>query len=500
MEVSSTVEFDWIFGKESPYRRVVVSGAIIVQASFGVRFAGGVLERIYQWKYGDRREVPSIACEREATKYQKTSRLSPSSPEFCPRVPRVHTVNLGGGGSSLRVRIFCSILTLSGFATFIYALGSPTVVAGDQIDTNDGGRLLWKAGASPCALTKPVVSADMLFVGSCDGKFYALEKKSGSVVWSHDTNAERSLPSGSFLISPLLRKDLVLTGTVSGCAAPEASYVYAFDKRTGKERWKLKASAASATFADIDEADPNGAVVFGTREGEWLSVQAVSGKVNWRFRATPPHTNCEKKISVATDGVNVCLLAQDGSLHCLEAKSGRELWAQDPASAVTTQLLMYKDVLYFGTADERILGINPESGRRLVELKLSHKAVGGITESDSEARGDFEFAFGIDKTGRQRTLLAFSDNFASILWSRVSVEPLTSEEPEPWKGRAFVGNCKGDIVAYNALSGSLQWNGHVDGCVRAFSHDNSTLYITTREGALYSLVLSSSHSHAALAD
>src|SRR6266513_2941511 len=48
IEVDSGSEIDRIFAKESSRAWVVVSGPIVVQSRFRVRFAGGVLERIRQ--------------------------------------------------------------------------------------------------------------------------------------------------------------------------------------------------------------------------------------------------------------------------------------------------------------------------------------------------------------------------------------------------------------------------------------------------------------------
>lgn len=318
-----------------------------------------------------------------------------------------------------------------------------------------------------------------MFVGTCEGKFYAIANDSGSVIWSHDSRAEGA--SGGFQAVPLLRKDLVIAGTFDGCNATTGGYVFGFDQHTGKLRWKVQAGVGSVAFVDIDDAD----IVFGTPQGEWLSVEASSGKVNWRFRATSPGANCENRISAVTDGVNVCLLAYDGTVHCLEAKSGRELWKQNPSSPLTTCVFMYKDVLYFGTADGHIYGFNPEKGQPLVQLKLAYVPIGNFVWSDEETKGGFEFVYATDKNNGNGAVLGFSDEFEAVIWNRTLTDYGTSEHPEPWKGRLFAGNCRGDIVAYSASTGVPKWKGHVDGCVKAFSHGRSALYVAVAEGAIY---------------
>jgi len=384
------------------------------------------------------------------------------------------------------VRMCLSSFALIGPVTMLLALPVSNTSAQSKLDemAQAGAvRMLWKADSSPCVLTKPMVSKNVLFVGSCDRKFYALEKKSGRVVWSYDTRVDGD--SGIFQAIPLLHKDLVIAGTVGQCGAADAGYVFAFDQRTGKVRWRLKASVASVAFADIDDAAPNSSIVFGTREGEWLSIEASSGSVNWRFNTTPPGPNCESRISVVTDGASVCLLSYDRNVHCLQAKSGHELWKQSPPSPLTTDVFMYKDVLYFGAANSHIYGLDPENGRTLVRLKTAYTLHGNIAESDKDTKGDFEFAYATGKNSGNDAVVSFADEFGSVLWSRTSTELWTTGAPEPWKGRLFAGNCKGDILAYSTPDGKPWWSGHINGCISSFTHDDSSLYISTREGVVY---------------
>jgi len=376
----------------------------------------------------------------------------------------------------LNLRTHCSLLFFSILFVSVSILASATK---DQSTANNAPQLLWKATPNPCALTEPVVGGESVFVGTCEGKFYAIANDRGSVFWSHDSRAEGA--SGGFQATPLLRKDLVIAGTFDGCNATTGGYVFGFDQHTGKLRWKLQAGIGSVAFVEIDDAN----VFFGTPQGEWLSVEPNSGKVNWRFRATPPGTNCEKRISAVTDGMHVCLMAYDGTVHCLDAKSGRELWKQNPSSPLTTRVFMYKDVLYFGTADGHIYGFNPENGQPLVQLKLDYVPVGDFVWSHEGAKGEFEFVYATDKNKDSGAVLGFSDEFEAVIWDRTFIAHGTSEHPAPWKGRLFAADCKGDIVAYSASTGVPEWKGHVEGCVKAFNHSRSTLYVAVAEGAIY---------------
>jgi outer membrane protein assembly factor BamB len=256
--------------------------------------------------------------------------------------------------------------------------------------------------------------------------------------------------------------------------------VYAFEPKTGKVRWKLKASGPSTSFAEMDHA-----VVFGTREDEWIAVTVGSGKVNWKFSEAGPDAQCEIRTAPVTDGQTVNLVAHDGTLFALNG-AGRKIWSQQPSSPVTTSLFIYKDVLYFGAADRHIYGLDPATGRPLNNLATPAIPKGRFAWG-SRGGVETEYVFGIEKKDGQSRgmLLKFSDEFERVLWTQPAEREWTSEQPHVWKDWVIAGTCKGDIVAYGTTDGKQAWSEHVKGCIRSFGHDESTLYIGVQEGTVY---------------
>jgi outer membrane protein assembly factor BamB len=277
----------------------------------------------------------------------------------------------------------------------------------------------------------------------------------------------------------LLYQGTLYISTDRGCGA-EGGYVYAFEQRTGKLRWKYRASGPSTGFAQIDNF-----IIFGTRDDEWLSVVMSSGKEKWAFRDALPDPQCEIRASPVTDGKGVYLVTHDGAVVGLNA-SGHKIWSQRPSSPVTTSLLVYKDVLYFGTGDQHVHGLHPADGSSLGELKIPAIAKGRFSWSH-KGEADVEYVFAAaEKAGQsQGVLLAFSDEFERVLWSASSEREWTSEQPHLWRDWIIAGNCKGDLVAYRAADGKQAWSDHVKGCIRSFGHDDSTLYIGVQEGTVY---------------
>jgi len=225
--------------------------------------------------------------------------------------------------------------------------------------------------------------------------------------------------------------------------------------------------------------------VFGTREDEWISIVDDSGKINWKFSESGPDPQCEIRTAPVTDGETVNFLAHDGTVFAVNRR-GRKIWSQRPSSPVTTSLFMYKDALYFGTADGHIYGLDPPNGSQLSSLMTTAIPKGRFASgSKGEVESEYVFATSRKDGQQQGVLLAFSDEFERELWSSSSDREWTSEEPHVWKDWIIAGNCKGDVVAYRAADGKQAWSARVKGCIRSFGHDDSTLYIGAQEGTVY---------------
>lgn len=255
--------------------------------------------------------------------------------------------------------------------------------------------------------------------------------------------------------------------------------VYAFDQQSGKLRWKVPASGPSTGFVRLGTS-----VIFGTPQDEWESVDAHSGKINWTFSSAFPDPQCESRKSLMTDGVDVYFFTHDNSLHALRP-SGRSLWTYTPPAPVTTSLISYKDVLYFGASDH-LYGVNPSNGKVISQLKLDATTEGAFAWA-SVGDSELEYVFAIrDENGKKiGVLLAFNDEFEKTMWTQTSPREWSSEKPHIRADLIIAGNCRGELAAYRAADGASQWRDSLKGCIRSIAHDGELLYIGTQEGTVY---------------
>ena len=125
-----------------------------------------------------------------------------------------------------------------------------------------------------------------MFIGSCAGNFYAINKTTGQLQWSYDIR--RDGKQQSFHGDPLVVDDLILIGTDQNCVSDGVGHVYAFERDSGKVRWKYRSTSVPT---DILQIGSN--VYFGSFQDKWSSVDLRTGSLNWSFSTGAPNENCD---------------------------------------------------------------------------------------------------------------------------------------------------------------------------------------------------------------
>jgi outer membrane protein assembly factor BamB len=187
------------------------------------------------------------------------------------------------------------------------------------------GRELWRLDAAAVE-TSPLLVGKLLYFGSWDGTFYALNARTGKVRWTFDAGA-------GITSSPAYD-----AGTVF--AASDDGHVFALDARTGKLRWQ------AASFSR-----------FGRRE---------------YFYATPTVAYGRVYIGNA-----------DGTLYAFGARSGRLLWARRAGTYIYTAAAAWHETIYVGTWDGYFSAFDAATG----DLRWRHDSAGGISGAPTVMAG-----------------------------------------------------------------------------------------------------------------
>jgi outer membrane protein assembly factor BamB len=246
----------------------------------------------------------------------------------------------------------------------VYAYASNNLVRAWNVTD---GTLLWTFGpgnaASGIART-PAVAKGILYFGGADGVLYALNAATGTLVWQYATGA-----SDGF--SPT-----VSDGVVYATPASQSGNTYAFDAATGAILWTAATGAAGSqpavsngrvyvTGRDLTALDAktgsrvwsNGRSVKSSptiADGRvyvvsyfYFSVyafNAATGELLWTTKLDNPP---QEATSVAQANGLLYVVVSDGTLHALDAYTGRDLY-ETPSLSVAAAVVA-NGVVYAGS-------------------------------------------------------------------------------------------------------------------------------------------------------
>jgi outer membrane protein assembly factor BamB len=239
------------------------------------------------------------------------------------------------------------------------------------------GHQIWKHATNGPVPATPAIADGTVYVGSYDGKFYAFNAQTGALKWKFATEGERRFeakglhgfqprnqtiadPFDVFLSSPVVANGAVYFGSGDG-------NVYALDAATGDMRWKFKTG-------DVVHASPalaNGVLFFGSWDSYFYAVDATTGKEKWRFHAGEDplvHNQVGFQSSPAVVNGVVYTGCRDANLYALDAATGKEKWRfYTELSWVITSPAVTDGKVFFATSDSSLYHVvDANTGKSLV--------------------------------------------------------------------------------------------------------------------------------------
>ena len=200
-------------------------------------------------------------------------------------------------------------------------------------------KLWWDQGTSPLLSQGLVVIAVMQTEGN--SYLVALDARTGEEVWKTERKFETAKESGDSYTTPHLTKiDGIETVISFG-----ADHITGHDLKTGKQIWVsggINPESTGMWRTIASSVTTNGIVVVPHGRGEWLMGLKAGGEgditksnVLWRKKVA----NTDTATPVAHDGKVYVLVDRGkdrGTVYCLDAKSGDEIWSDElPKSAST---------------------------------------------------------------------------------------------------------------------------------------------------------------------
>jgi outer membrane protein assembly factor BamB len=259
------------------------------------------------------------------------------------------------------------------FRTEGRVLSSPAVVGTTVYVGSTDGRLYaidrssgterWRFQTRGPISSSPAVADGLVYISSVDGLIYAVDAATGAERWRFATRGERrftapgihgAIPRTERMPDPFdvfLSSPTVVDGTLYIGSGDQ--HVYALDARTGTERWRF----ATGDVVHATPAVANGLVYIGSWDRNLYALDASTGAERWRY-TTGNDTVIYNQIGIASsaavkDGL-VFVGGRDGKFHVVDARTGAPRWTHDNRGGWTIGSPAVRDgVVYFATSDGR---------------------------------------------------------------------------------------------------------------------------------------------------
>lgn len=279
----------------------------------------------------------------------------------------------------------------------------------DSVAPRELGGVKWQFQTGGKVRGAPIVSGGVIYIGSHDGSFYALDETIGELKWKFDTGhpitATAAATGGSVFFTSMegmLYSVSAKDGTEQWrypfkeffadewdvyASSPTIvdgviyfgdgnTRVHAVDLKTGQAKWvaelmKLKPESSITIAVHTSPTVVDGSVFIGNAFGDFFALNAETGEVIWK----KPHGGTIAG-SAAADGV-VYYTGRDTYVRAVEAKTGSELWNwhSKAGSWMTSSPAIADGVVYTGSSDDRsAYAFDAETGKELWRTPLMGRA------------------------------------------------------------------------------------------------------------------------------
>ncbi|HXH99141.1 MAG TPA: PQQ-binding-like beta-propeller repeat protein [Sphingobacteriaceae bacterium] len=240
------------------------------------------------------------------------------------------------------------------------AIYSSPAVSGNKmiIGSGDGniycldtrkGKLLWKLNADAAVLGTPIIENDIAYIGGSDHKMRAININSGKELWAFGGL------EGAVVSQPLIYEGKIIFGAWD-------RHLYALDKKSGELIWKWNNGHTNRMFspAMVNPVATKGVIYIAAPDRYLSAIDAISGKTLWRTN------EATVRESIGISANKELIYGKTMNDEIVAFKTGGEraelAWKMNAAYGyehVPSMLIEKSGVVYFGTKNGTVYAIDP---------------------------------------------------------------------------------------------------------------------------------------------
>jgi outer membrane protein assembly factor BamB len=314
--------------------------------------------------------------------------------------------------------------------------------------------ILWKVETGGKVISSPVISNDIVYVGSGDSTLYAIDAQSGDISWTYKTE-------GAIHSTPLVTQGNVMFLSYDG-------FFYALDQSDGELKWKFKTNGEfrfqvkdyyNGSFKEdfwdfyLSSAVANDDFVyFGSSDSNIYALDINSGEMAWSYK-----TNGSIHSSPAISNNVLVTGSWDSNIYGLNAATGEENWIFSTGKDFETYIWLGvqaspsidNDVVYIGSRDAKFYALDLNTGDSLwTKDAFDRSWMPSTAAIDSNAI----------YTGSSDSFSFFSmDRNTGEINYATNTKAYTFSSPAIDDEMAYIGSANGRLYGITLKTGDIQW-------------------------------------------
>ncbi|MBI5048399.1 MAG: PQQ-binding-like beta-propeller repeat protein [Deltaproteobacteria bacterium] len=323
----------------------------------------------------------------------------------------------------------------------------------------------------PTEHSSPAIVDNVIYIGSADKSFYAIDLITGKKIWKFST-------TGAVESSPTLADGRVYFGTGDGI-------LYCLDSKDGREIWKFQVRTEITSSPVVD----GGTVYFNSADDKVYALKAETGEKLWQYgRAYIKKVVRRMFASPAVYEDRIYCNFTDGYLVAMERSSGREVWQKKVTGEGTVGTARFtptidNGVVYIINGDGVFIVLDAKNGEekwRFDIIKISDFTIGSSY---------------IVIAGYDGSIFAMNKLIGEIIWRRkvnqgIPASIIATDEylviASNYKTETLFSHTVGSYVnIFDMASGKKIWSENIDSTTSAsLATAYNHLFLVTDHGYL----------------
>lgn len=323
----------------------------------------------------------------------------------------------------------------------------------------------------PTEYSSPAIVDNIIYVGSADKYFYAIDLRKGKKVWEFAA-------TGPIESSPTVSDGKVYFGTGDGI-------LYCLDIKDGREIWRFQAKT-EITSSPVAEG---GVVYFNSADDKLYALKSETGEKLWQYgRAYVKKVVRRIFASPAIYGDKIYCIFTDGYIAAIEKSSGREIWQKRVMGEGRADVARFTPttddgIVYLINGDGFLIAMDAKNGEEKWRFNI-------IKISDFTVNSSYIVIAGYDGS-----IIAMKKLSGEIIWRRKVSQGVPASIITVGKYLIVASNYKTEIFFSDTIgsymdifdmdNGKKVWNENIDSTTSAsLAAAYNHLFLVTDKGYL----------------